>query len=166
MAIPITCFEKWGYQKKHQISSDLYKATGKTEWIRIPALIANGKCTVIEIATQISAIAELAFNGLRLTLNPYQSPEQRQYGWTLLKNIHCKAFGVIGSIIVGTVLHPIMIVIDPKSYILSCTHTTRINLIYAEEGGFGTEDHAWDLVLDAPVDILMEKNWKNQLDRT
>ena len=85
MSIPITRLERGQYEKEYKIFSDLYKATGKTTWIRIPALIATEKCIGIRTAALIGTIVELTFKGFGVTLNPYQSSEQRQYGWTLIE---------------------------------------------------------------------------------
>lgn len=165
MSIPITRLERWHYKKECQIFSDMYKATGKTEWIRIPALIATEKCTVIRVAAQIGAIAELTFNGLKLTLNPYQSVEQRQYGWTLLKNVPYKSLNVIGSIIFGTVIAPIWIAIDSNFYILLFTEQAKVDWTHADRDTIGTQEHTYDLEEGAMSKAKHgQKNWKNQVE--
>ncbi len=164
MSIPINRLEKWSYQKEHQIFSDLYKATGKTTWIRIPALIATEKCTLIRTVALAGTIARLAFNGLRLTLNPYQSSDQRQHGWILLKNVRYKGSCLIGGILFGIVIGPIWIAIDPAFYILKTTAQTEVNQTYAELDKIGSEVHE-----KASEDTFSkakhgQEKWKNQLE--
>ena len=68
MSIPITRLKKWDYKREYQIFRDLYKATRKTEWIRIPALIATEKCIAIRTAALVGTIAGLTFKVLDLSL--------------------------------------------------------------------------------------------------
>ena len=164
MSLPITSLEKWSYQKEYQIFSDLYKTTGKTTWIRIPTLIATKKCTLIRTAAQIGTIVELTLNGLGLTLNPYQSSDRRQHGWILLKNVRYKALDLIGSILVGVVISPIWIAIDPAFYILKTKAQTEVNQTYAKLDKIGSEAHE-----QASQDSFSEakhghEKWKNQLE--
>ncbi|VHO03602.1 hypothetical protein [Candidatus Rhabdochlamydia sp. T3358] len=162
MSIPITRLEKWSYQKEHEIFSVLYKTTGKTTWIRIPALIATEKCTLIRTAALAGTIARLAFNGLRLTLNPYQSSDQRQHGWILLKNVRYKALDLIGDILFGIVIGPIWISIDSKFYILLFAERAKVDWIHAEAGTIDTKAH--DQALEATFSEAKhgQEKWKNQ----
>ncbi|MGL4540372.1 MAG: hypothetical protein ACRCU0_05285 [Candidatus Rhabdochlamydia sp.] len=84
MTIPLTCLKKWDYQIQNKIFSKLYLDTARTEWIRGPAFIAFGKSFATSTIVTVITIGKSIIKGLRLTLNPYQSLEQRQRGWTLL----------------------------------------------------------------------------------
>lgn len=145
MSISITRLEKWDYKREYQIFRDLYKATRKTEWIRIPALIATEKCIAIRTAALVGTIAGLTFNGLRFTLAPYQSFEQRHHGWILLKNVPYKGLRLIGGILLGIVVCPIWISIDPKNFIQEITRQTEVDFNHAEAGTIDTEAHEHNL---------------------
>jgi hypothetical protein len=164
MSIPITRLERWSYKKEQEIFSDLYKATGKTERIRIPALIATEKCALIGTIAQIGAIAELTFKGFRLIFNPYQASKQRQHGWTLLKNVRYKALGLVAGILFGVVIGPLWIAIDSKFYILLFTEQAKVNWLHAKAGTIDTEEHKWDLEGAMSKAKHGQKDWKNQVE--
>ena len=136
MSIPITRLEKWSYQKEHEIFSVLYKTTGKTTWIRIPALIATEKCTLIRTAALAGTIARLAFNGLRLTLNPYQSSDQRQHGWILLKNVPSQfTWDLIGASLAMLIINSVRVAFDTEYYILSWCRAFKSRLGFTPRAG-------------------------------
>lgn len=164
MSIPITSLEKWHYKRECQIFSDLYKATGKTAWIRIPALIATEKCALIRTSALIGVIAGLTFNGLRFTISPYQSPEQRQHGWVLLKNVPSKGLSLLGSIIFGIVIGPTWISIDAEHYILENTERAKVGWKHADRDTIDSEDHKYDLEGAISEGNTGRKKWKNQLE--
>lgn len=104
-------------------------------------LIATEKCALIRTAALIGVITGLTFNGLRFTINSYQSPEQRHHRWILLKNVPCKGLHLIESILFGLVIGPIWISIDAEHYILENTERAKVDWKHADRGTIDLEDH-------------------------
>lgn len=145
MSISITRLEKWDHKREYQILSDLYKTTRKTEWIRGPALIATEKCIGIRTFALTGSIAELTLKGLGLIFSSYPSSEQSLHGQALLKRVPWQVLNLIGGLVIGIIVGPIWISINPESYILLFKRQARVDFIHSEAGTIDTETYQDDL---------------------
>ncbi|VHN99708.1 hypothetical protein [Candidatus Rhabdochlamydia sp. T3358] len=162
MTTPITRFEKWNYQAQCQIFTKLYIHTAKTEWIRGPVFIAFGTSLAVRAVLLTASVGDLIINGFRLTLNPYQSSEQRQRGWTLLKKVPSQVgWNLIGVSLITFMISTFLISFDPEFYILVSTEEAKINWIHAEKGTLNIEEHDYDFRNVTSEGKTGREKWKN-----
>lgn len=144
MSTPITYSEKWNYQIQYQIFNHLNKATEQTQKLRFPAFLAFSASNLAHLITGTASIAELTIHGLGLVLTAYPSSERNQRGRTLLKRIPLRFAGLFIAFPAVSIINAIIIIGEPKLYILSNVEYMKVNRIHLEAGTIGTQAYEAD----------------------
>ena len=138
MSTPLTHFEKWNYQIQYQIFSYLDRNTEQTQKLRFPAFLAFGASNLTHLTTGTASVAELTIHGLGLVLTSYPSSERSLHGQALLKRIPLRLVELVVALPVVSIINAVIIVGEPKHYILSNREYMEVNRRHLEAGTIGT----------------------------
>lgn len=142
MSTPISSSEKLGYQIRYSIFNCAYKAAKQTNHSRFPAFIALSAYGLTAFAAQIASIAELTFRGFRTVLSS-NSPSEKMHGWIMLKRIPEQGVTAVYCIL-GSLINIVLVVTDPKFYILINTAQARVDFGHLQAGTINSKDHDID----------------------
>ena len=99
---------------------------------------------------------------LRLTLNPYQSSEQRQRGWTLLNKVPSQfTWDLIGASLAMLIINSVRVAFDTKYYILSCAEHSKVDWIHAEAGTMDSQTYERESNCATGRAKTGREKWKN-----
>lgn len=143
MTIPISYSETINFRFQHALFTQLEKITKKTEWIRVPSLLASGTCSLAYLITRTSSIAELALHSSALFLSSETGSENRTHAEAMMKRIPSQFIDLF-ALPPALVFDVGCIISDPKSYVDFRVSTIRVIINHLEAGTLYTKEYSRD----------------------
>ncbi len=137
----------------------LDKNTNKTAWLITPSISVHVVSTLLTLVFRIAGIVEPILNGLyRLAIAPFTGKFNNNATLALYEiGIHAQK-NILRTLCVPIefFIDMVVILMEPKFFILTINETMKVNSKHAEAGTIGTKEHRIDLMkTDGVVNVKL-----------
>jgi hypothetical protein len=160
----------FNYEKQSSCFSWLDEKTEKPAWVMLPATCALVVSNAVTLTTRIMGVAESFFYGSAVLLTAPFSERKTENAKLGLHEIFVHTSKNILRVVflpVEICVEGIVILIEPKLYIILMSESMKINSEHARNMTLGTKEHYQDLreVEGISNEKLLEYQWNKKINR-
>lgn len=146
MASHVSFSDKLNFEAQYSIYKYLNELTQNMRWLRLSAFVALGASSLTHLVTKTTSAVEELFHGTGVILKtPFSenSSSNLQRGWKILKQSPSNGVSII-YLPFSMVISIILILSEPKLFILEMDEIAKVDLKHLQAGSVDTDEHIKD----------------------